>query len=499
MLIILDGWGHSDIRENNALIEASTPNFDHLWSTCPHSTLDASAHAVGLPEGQMGNSEVGHITIGAGTIIDTDLVRIAKAINTNEFETNPAFVQLFNHVKKYNSTLHIKGLLSPGGVHSHSAHLYAFLDAAKRSGITRIAIHTFLDGRDTSPTSASQYLSELEDVLDDMGIGHIASISGRFWAMDRDNNWDRVQKVEQALFQGNSPKKIASLRPSEVMKKLYTEGAIDELLEPVIFLDSENNSYPISRNDGVFFFNFRADRARQLSTKIVEYSKEKNICFVTLTQYDPHIPSLVAFPPISIAKTLADIISDAGLTQAHIAETEKYAHITYYLNGGRELPHTNERHILIESRKDILTHNLAPEMRAKEIADTAISEIQKGTNFLALNFANADMVGHTGDIQALKIAIETVDHELGRIINSLKEKNGTAFITADHGNAETNINSKTGERHTAHTTNPVPAILTTSHGGTLKHGTLADITPTILSFMGLTPHSSMKGKNLYRK
>lgn len=497
-LIILDGWGHSTAKEHNTIAEARTPNFDALWKNHPHSTLDASAFAVGLPEGQMGNSEVGHMTIGAGTIIDTDLVRIAKAITGNEFATNPAFVKLFAHIKKCNSTLHIKGLLSPGGVHSHSAHLYAFLSAAKDAGIERVAIHTFLDGRDTAPTSAGQYLAELEDLLDDMGIGHIATISGRFYAMDRDNNWDRLEKVEQAVFAGNASKKISDLRPSEVMQKLYTEGIVDEMLEPVVFLDSEEKTYPVTENDGVFFFNFRADRARQLSAKIVEYAKEKNICFVTLTQYDPTIPSLVAFPPIPITQTLAGIVSDAGLTQVHIAETEKYAHVTYYLNGGRELPHEGERHILIESHKDVLTHNLAPEMRAREIADTAIAEIEKGIQFLAINFANADMVGHTGDIPATRIAIETVDRELGRVIDALQKKGGCAFITADHGNAEVNVHHETGEKHTAHTVNPVPAILTML-SGTLKNGTLADITPTILPLMGLAVHPEMKGINLFHK
>jgi 2,3-bisphosphoglycerate-independent phosphoglycerate mutase len=495
-LIILDGWGHLEAKENNAIAEANTPNFDALWKNYPHSVLNASSGSVGLPEGQMGNSEVGHMTIGAGTIIDTDLVRIAKAINANEFLTNPAFVKLFHHIKKYNSTLHIKGLLSPGGVHSHSAHLYAFLNAAKQAGITQIALHTFLDGRDTAPTSASQYLAELEDVLDDIGIGHIASISGRFWAMDRDNNWDRLKKVEQAIFEADAPTKISNLRPSEVLKNLYSKGVVDELLEPVVFLDSEKNTYPVRENDGVFFFNFRADRARQLSSKITEYAKAKNICFVTLTQYDPQISSFVAFPPIPIVQTLAGIVSDAGLTQVHIAETEKYAHVTYYLNGGQELPHKNEHHILIESHKDVLTHDLAPEMRACEIADTAIAEIEKGTQFLAINFANADMVGHTGNRKAIHIAVETVDRELGRVVDALRQKNGCAFITADHGNAEVNVHHETGEKHTAHTINPVPAILTVP-SGTLKNGTLADITPTILPLMGLSTHPEMKGKNLY--
>ena len=495
-LIILDGWGQREETTHNAITEANTPVFDALCKRFPHATLDASALAVGLPEGQMGNSEVGHMTLGAGTPLDTDLVRIDKAITRNEFSDNTAFVQLFSHVKRFGSTLHVKGLLSPGGVHSHSAHLYAFLDAAKSAGVEKIALHTFLDGRDTPPTSAAQYLAELEDVLDDIGIGHIATVSGRFYAMDRDNNWDRVEKVEQAVFHGTSECVIANRRPSEVVRALYAQGALDELLEPVIFLDSENTSYPIRENDGIFFFNFRADRARQLSSKTVQYAQSRNICFVTLTEYDPAIPSLVAFPPIKIPKTLADVIADAGRSQVHIAETEKYAHVTYYLNGGRELPHDHERHILINSRKDILTHDLAPEMRARDIADAAIREIEHGTHFLALNFANADMVGHTGNAEATRIAIETVDCELGRILDALSKAGGIACITADHGNAEINIHPDTGEKHTAHTLCPVPCILTVPNG-TLKNGTLADVAPTILPLMRLDTPKEMQGKNLY--
>lgn len=497
-LIVLDGWGYSESTEHNAIAQAHTPNFDRLWSTYPHSLIDASASSVGLPDGQMGNSEIGHMTIGSGTTLDTDLVRIDKASTGNEFITNPAFVELFSHVKKHNSTLHVKGLLSPGGIHSHSAHLYAFLDATKRANIERVALHAFLDGRDTAPKSASKYLAELEDLLDDIGIGHIATISGRYYAMDRDNNWDRIEKVEQAIFHAQANEKISEIRPSQLVQKLYSEGALDETLEPVIFLDSEKNEYPIRENDGIFFFNFRSDRARELSERIVKHAQTKNICFVTLTEYDPAIPSLVAFPPVRVKTTLAEAISKAGLAQVHIAETEKYAHATYFLNGGRELPHKNERHLLIESRKDIVTHDLAPEMRAREIADTAIKEIEKGTDFLFLNFANADMVGHTGNVPAIQTAIEILDREIGRVVDAILAKNGATFITSDHGNAERNQDTETGERHTAHTLNPVPAILTTA-GGRLKNGTLADIAPTILPIMGLLTPQEMKGKNLYRQ
>ena len=496
ILIVLDGWGHREDIKDNAIAEAKIPFFRHLMETYPHALLDASSESVGLPDGQMGNSEVGHMTIGAGKIIDTDLVKIAKAIRDNEFATNPAFMTLFDHVKKYDSILHVKGLLSSGGVHSHSDHLFAFLKAAKEAGITKIAIHAFTDGRDTGPRSTAGFLRELEDVIDDLGIGFIATATGRFYAMDRDNNWDRLETVEKAVFHGESKVSHQTRKPLEIIESLYEQGVVDEHIEPIIFLDEEGNSTTINDNDGIFFFNFRSDRARMLSSKILSHADDKNLCFVTLTEYDKNIPSIVAFPPSVIATTIAQEVSEAGLTQAHIAETEKYAHATYFLNGGRELPHPNEEHILVESRKDIQTHDLAPKMRAKEIADKAVECIEKGTDFMFINFANADMVGHTGNREALLIALEEVDTQLKRVIEAALEKGGVAFITADHGNAETNIDQETGETHTAHTTNLVPAIVTTS--GTLQNGSLADIAPTMLHLMHLPQPEAMTGKNLFQ-
>jgi 2,3-bisphosphoglycerate-independent phosphoglycerate mutase len=497
-LIILDGWGIRKETKKNAIAQAHTPNFDALWKQFPHTQLDASAKAVGLPEGQMGNSEIGHMTIGSGTILDTDLARINKAIEKNEFFTNQAFVELFDHIKKHNSTLHIQGLLSPGGIHSHTKHLYAFLHSAKQHNITKIALHTFIDGRDASPTSGATYLEELEDILDDIGIGHIVSASGRYYAMDRDNNWDRIEKVEKTLFEGIAPKEYQSVRPSAVVKKLYQEGVFDEHIEPTVFLDSSQRRYPIQENDGIFFFNFRPDRARQLSKRIIEHSQNKNICFVTLTQYDESLPSLVAFPPERPQTTLAKVLSENGYSQAHIAETEKFAHATYFLNGGKELPHKKERHILVESRRDIKTHDEAPEMKAKEITDMAIKEIEKGTDFLFINYANADMVGHTGNFQAIIQSLEILDKELGRLVEALHKKNGSLFITSDHGNAEQNFDEATKEIHTQHTTNPVPAIFTNTKIP-LKKGSLADITPTLLDFLHIPIPISMKGKSLLKK
>jgi 2,3-bisphosphoglycerate-independent phosphoglycerate mutase len=494
-LIVLDGWGHREDAKDNAIAEAKTPFFDHLLATYPHALIDASEESVGLPEGQMGNSEIGHMTIGAGKVIDTDLVRISKAIRSNEFASNPAFMKLFDHVKKHGSVLHAKGLLSPGGIHSHMEHLYAFLDAAKQAGIEKIAIHAFTDGRDTGPRSAAQYLRELEDVIDDLGIGFIATAAGRFYAMDRDNNWDRLEKVEKAIFQGECSRTYQACKPSEILESLYREGVVDEHLEPVVFFDDKGDAYPIRENDGVFFFNFRSDRARMLSAKTVEHARAKNICFVTLTEYDKNIDSVVAFPPTGIETTLAAEIAKAGLSQVHIAETEKYAHATYFLNGGRELPHENEEHVLIESRRDVQTHDQAPEMRAKEIADKAVEYVGKGTDFIFINFANADMVGHTGNKEAIIVALETVDRELRRVVEAVLAKDGVVFITADHGNAELNVDPETGEAHTAHTSNVVPAIVTAP--GTLRNGTLADVAPTVLRLMNLPQPDSMTGKNLF--
>ncbi len=493
VLIILDGWGHREECKYNAIAEAKTPFMDHLLATYPHTLLDASAGSVGLPEGQMGNSEVGHMTIGAGKIIDTDLVRISKAAINNEFATNPAFVQLFAHVKQYDSTLHVKGLVSSGGIHSHSSHLFAFLKAAKEAGVTKIAIHAFTDGRDTGPKQAARYLKELEDIIDDLGIGVIATASGRLYAMDRDNNWDRLEMVEKAVFEGVCNREYQNCKPSEVVQELYKEGVIDELMEPVVFLNAVGERYTVQPNDGVFFFNFRSDRARMFSKKICEKAQNENLCFVTMTQYDKNLPALVAFPPIDIDTTLANEISLAGLTQAHIAETEKYPHATYFLNCLHEGQYPGEEHILVDSQK-VKTHDLAPEMRAREIADKAIEQIEKGTNFIFINFANADMVGHTGNVEAIKVAVETVDRELKRVTEATLVQGGTVIVTADHGNAEQNVDSNTGECHTAHTTNMVPFIVTTK--GSLTPGTLADIAPTVLALMNLPQPISMTGRNL---
>ncbi|MES2023274.1 MAG: 2,3-bisphosphoglycerate-independent phosphoglycerate mutase [Patescibacteria group bacterium] len=498
-LIVLDGWGFREDTMHNAIAEAETPFFDSLWQNYPHSFLDASEENVGLPKGQIGNSEVGHMTIGAGRVIDTDLVRITKAMQQGEFINNLAFKKVFDHVKKNNSTLHLLGLVSPGGIHSHEAHLYGILRAAKEYGVKNVVIHAFTDGRDTPPQSAVESLKELENLCEELGLGFIATVSGRFYAMDRDKNWNRTEKVKDVIFEGKGIMKTG--KASDVVSELYKSGVMDEHIEPMVFWEPSSllgarlpKIHKLEKNDGVLFFNFRSDRARMLSKYIEEVKEEKNICFVTLTEYDKNLKADVAFASQNIENTLAGEVSKAGFHQAHIAETEKYPHATYFLNGGKQEPYKNEDDILIESRKDVPTHDLAPEMRAREITDAAIASIPNN-DFIFINFANADMVGHTANKPAIITAVETVDRELGRFIEAFTALGGIAFITADHGNAEVNIDPITGEKHTAHTLSKVPAILTDKNFK-LKNGTLADITPTILSLYSLPVPKSMTGNVL---
>ena len=523
VLIVLDGWGYREDTKDNAIAAARTPNFDRYWKEYPHTLLEASGLAVGLPQGQMGNSEVGHTTIGAGTVVDTDLVRIAKAISTGEYDSNPAFTALFDHVKKNNSTLHVQGLLGDGGVHSHQDHLFAFLRAAQKAGIKRIALHIFTDGRDTAPQSAAGYLKELEAVLAEITVAFIATLSGRFYAMDRDNNWDRLVRVEQALFEckgnvceikdGANVDSATGMQASDFVQSLYAEGKVDEHLEPTVFVDAKGmplEGAAIKPHDSVFFFNFRADRARMLSKKILEKAESQDIYFVTLTSYGSEFTAHVAFPQVSIETTLAKEVSAAGLTQAHIAETEKYPHATYFLNGGMETPYPGEKHIMLASRKDVPTHDLAPKMRAEAIADKAIEEISAGTDFIFINFANADMVGHTANVPAIIESVEEADTQFGRVVAALIERaktngdQGIAFVTADHGNAETNIDQETGTKHTSHTLNLVPAIVTAHDIDGIPlalrpHGGLADITPTVLSLFGIKKPEKMSGSSLIEK
>jgi len=490
ILFVLDGWGHREDHKDNAILAAETPVFDNLWKTYPHTLLKASGLAVGLPEGQIGNSEIGHTAIGAGTVVYTDLVRINKEIEDGKFGENQILQKAFKHVKDNNSTLHLLGLVSHGGVHSSEDHLLEIIRQAKKFGVSQVAIHVFTDGRDVGPESGSGYVKELEDLMADLHLGQIHTLSGRYYAMDRDHNYDRTAKAEQAIFlhQGQ----LSKLSPSEQLKESYRNGITDEYVEPVVFGDQTKI---INENDAIFFFNFRADRARQLSERIVENIKAKNIYFASMTDYGDEFSIDSAYPDIEIKETLGKVISDAGLKQTHVAETEKFAHATYFLNGGREDPYKNEKQIIIPSRKDVKTHDQAPEMKAKEIADVVIKEIEAGQDFIFINFANADMVGHTSNVPAIVVAVETVDRELGRILEALEKTGGVAFVTADHGNAELNKDTE-GNPHTAHTTNLVPAIITDKILSLKDGGGLANVAPTILEIMGLTKPVEMQAESL---
>jgi len=495
MLIVLDGWGHRADTNHNAIANARTPFFDSLWAKYPHALIEASGQDVGLPEGQIGNSEVGHMTIGSGTIIDTDLVAITKAFRDGTFEKNPAFVELVAHIKKNNSTLHLMGLVSPGGVHSHSTHLDGILHAVKNSGITKVSIHAFTDGRDTPPQSASKYLAELEALIADVGIGRIATASGRFFAMDRDKNFDRLALAEAAMWEGRG-RIVSGILPSQDIAEQHKNNVVDEHLEPTVYLDENGVASIVRPHDGILMWNFRPDRSRMLAQNILKRAEAEDLKLLTFTQYENDTKALVAFTKGKIATTIAKEVSQAGLTQVHVAETEKYAHATYFLNGGVEEKYPGEEHVMIESRKDVPTHDLAPKMRAKEIADAALQHIAKGTDFIFVNFANSDMVGHTANKEAIIIAVEEVDAQLSRVVPAMLQSGGVALITADHGNAETNIDPESGERHTAHTHNPVPAIITDVSITMREKGGLADIAPTTLKLLGLPIPQIMTGKSL---
>jgi 2,3-bisphosphoglycerate-independent phosphoglycerate mutase len=494
VLVVLDGWGVREETQHNPIALARTPFFDELWQKAPHACLDASGVEVGLPKGQMGNSEIGHMVIGSGMVIPTDLVRIQEALERGEGDTNPVLQSLFAHTVEHRSALHLVGLIGPGGVHAHQGHLLGLIRAAKRAGVSRVFIHGFTDGRDTPPQSAAAFVCELEAELKQIGLGQISTLCGRFFAMDRDTNWERIEAAERALFEHSGQTSLQA--PSETLATLYAANHSDEQLAPLVFPGGEGETCsPIQNGDAVFFFNFRADRAVQLSRRILERIKDQDIAFATMTIYADDLACPVAFPSFVPPVTLAEELSKAGLTQAHIAETEKYAHATYFLNGGRSEPFPGEVHVMIESQK-VRTHDLAPEMRAKEITDAALLQLEAGKDFLFLNYANADMVGHTAHEQAIITAIEVVDRELARLAAGVAARGGVLFITADHGNAEQNFDHTSQQMHTAHTTNLVPAILTDSSVTLRPRGTLADIAPTLLELLNLPVPAEMTGRSL---
>lgn len=494
ILIILDGWGLRDSDVGNAIRQAKTPNFEKLWHTYPHAVLQASGEAVGLPEGQMGTSEVNHMTIGAGRVIFQDLVRINKSIEDKSFFRNKAIITAFNHVKKHGSTLHIKGLISPGGVHSHQEHVYALLKAAKLYGIKKVYIHVFTDGRDTLPKSAIKYVQDLQEFIDDLGIGKIASISGRYYAMDRDHNWERTDKTFEVLIKGKG-KKYENVR--QAIEDAYKKGITDEFIEPSLIEVGPGEEGTISSNDAVVFVNFRNDRPRQLVERFLKKGP-RNLEYVTMTQYNPDYQVKVAFPPIEVKNSLGEVISKAGLKQLRITETEKFAHLTFFMNCKREEAFEGEDRVMLDSYSDVKTHDQRPEMRTPDITREIIQDIQvQGHEIIFTNLCNGDMVGHTGNLKATIVGVETVDKAIGEIVRKGLRYGFNLIVTADHGNAEEMIDEETGEIKTAHTTNPVPFILVSKKWKKINRdqGSLQDIAPTILKLLGLKKPKEMTGKS----
>ncbi|MBC7767076.1 2,3-bisphosphoglycerate-independent phosphoglycerate mutase [Arenimonas sp.] len=502
-LIIMDGWGMGEENEKNAIHVAKTPFFDHCLKTYPHAFLEASGLAVGLPEGQMGNSEIGHTTIGAGSAIDTDLVMIEKSIKDNSFFENEAFLRLINHTKTHNSKIHMIGLLSDGGVHSHNTHIYAFLKLAKDQGLNKeqVVLHIFTDGRDVSGGTAVKYIKELESEIVKKDIGVIGSFGGRYYGMDRAGNYDRIQHVTDILFnaKGNMlnlhETSIADFIENEYVQKDPT-GKIDEYFEHYLCVYDHENSkkYIIKKNDGIFFFNFRADRAKQLTKAILDKQTEYNLYFVSMAKYGESLKTDVAFTPAAIVTTLGKELSLRKIKHAHISESEKFPHVTFFMNGQSDIVEEGEMQQKIESRTDVKTHDEAPEMMSKEIVDAAI-EALKNYDIIIINFPNTDVVGHTGNIEAVKKAAEVVDMETKRLSDYLQSIGGVSLITADHGNAEVMIDSN-GAMHVAHTTNLVPFIVTDVNATVRAMGTLADIAPTILKLCGVGHVEGMSGKSI---
>ncbi|WP_027108591.1 2,3-bisphosphoglycerate-independent phosphoglycerate mutase [Lacticigenium naphthae] len=503
-IIILDGFGCRKEMFGNAVAQANKPNFDRYWNEFPHATMKASGLAVGLPEGQMGNSEVGHTNIGAGRVVYQSITRIDKSIADKEMQDNEAFNNALNHVKDHDSALHLFGLVSDGGVHSHSRHLYSLIQSAKERGVKRVYVHAFTDGRDVPPDSGARFIQDLQDELEKIGLGEIATISGRFYAMDRDNRWPRIKKAYDAIFHGEGNK---ATDPVQAVKDSYEQEINDEFILPVVI---EKDGIPVATvqdNDAVLFFNFRPDRSIQLSRALTEGdefnefdrgTRPQNIKFVTMTRYTADLDAEVMYPPIFLKNVLGQVLADNNKTQLRIAETEKYPHVTFFMNGGTNDEFPGETRTLIPSPQ-VETYDLKPEMSAYEVAESLIKDIQEDKHdAIILNFANPDMVGHSGMLEPTIKAIEAVDENLGNVVDAIHEKGGTAIIFADHGNADTVLTPE-GQPHTAHTTVPVPVIVT-KKGATLRtDGKLADVAPTMLDLLGIKKPEEMTGESLIQK
>jgi 2,3-bisphosphoglycerate-independent phosphoglycerate mutase len=498
-LVILDGWGLGDHDRRDAVKAASTPEFDRVGDAGASGTLDVSGRRVGLPEGQMGNSEVGHLNIGAGRVVTQAYTRIEDAISAGEFRSNPAIESAFDHVAETGGRVHCMGLLSDGGVHSEEGHLHALLEAAAAYGVDAVT-HAFTDGRDTDPHAGEASLGRLESVVDDCGTGDVATVTGRYYAMDRDRNWERTGRAYDAIVRRKAPHSADTA--VDAVRESYSRGDTDEFVEPTLIRDGP----ALEDGDAVLFFNFRPDRARQLVRLLADIdpawpveTDPPDVEVVTMTEYDGTFELPVAFPPAEPTRTLGDALADAGLTQLRIAESEKYPHVTYFLNGGREVEFDGEIRRIVES-PDVATYDLAPEMSAAAVTDTATDLIDtRDPDAMVLNYANPDMVGHTGDFEATVAAVETVDRELGRLVPAVRRAGGHVLVTADHGNAD---DMGTAEQpHTAHTTNPVPFVYVSPAGDdggrTVRQGgSLCDIAPTMLALLGVDAPSAMTGNPL---
>lgn len=497
LLVILDGYGIAENPEVSAVEAADTPCFDSLINQYPHSTLSASGKDVGLPDGQFGNSEVGHLNIGAGRIVWQELSRINNSISNGEFFENDVLKTAFEKAQK-RGKIHFMGLFSDGGVHSHNEHLYALLEMAKKHNLENAYVHAFTDGRDTSPNGGARYLEEFKAKAEEIGTGSIVSVIGRYFAMDRDNRWERTQKAYDLLVHGKGEKVEQA---SGAFEKSYKNDITDEFIEPHLVNDDSDTR--IEKNDVVVFFNIRGDRARQITRAFFNIgdipfdTEELGLHYVTFTSYDdtfnPYVE--VAFPPARMKNTLGEYVSSKNMKQLRVAETEKYPHVTYFFNGGVEEANPGEDRIMIPSPK-VATYDLQPEMSAKEVGDTIVENLQKDYNLIVVNFANPDMVGHTGVFEAAVKAVETVDQQLKRVIDTAKENNFDALIIADHGNAD-RMKNPDGSAHTAHTSVPVPAVMVTEKDVTLESGKLADIAPTLLKILELDQPEEMTGKALF--
>ncbi len=507
VLMVLDGYGLNENPEGNAIAMANTPVMDSLMKECPFVKGNASGLFVGLPDGQMGNSEVGHMNIGAGRIIYQDLTRITKSIQDGDFFENRILLQAINNCKEKGTDLHLWGLVSDGGVHSHNTHLYGLLEMAKKNGLSRVFVHAFLDGRDTPPASGADYLEALEAEMKRIGVGRIASVSGRYYAMDRDKNWDRVEKAYDSLVKGEGVKDTDAVA---AVRKSYESDITDEFVLPTVITDEKGEPLSlVKENDSVIFFNFRPDRAREITRVFCDdsFTMFKRdfipLTYVCFKDYDETIPNkLIAFEKESIKNTLGEYLAANKKKQLRLAETEKYAHVTFFFNGGVEEPNVDEARILVNSPKDVATYDLKPEMSAPEVGMDLVEAITSDKyDVIIINFANPDMVGHTGVIPAAVKAVERVDSLVGDAVEAVKKMDGALFICADHGNAEKMIDYETGEPHTAHTTNPVPFILVNyDKDYTLREGgALCDIAPTLLEIMGLPQPAEMTGKSLLIK